>query len=115
MRDEAIITEPQLSVAEGAICYLLQRVRVDADLRWHLVGTEAFHRLCAAEAKRRGEDLEIVKERYSTLLPRCRSDKPRLVMARERLAEISATCADSADSAASRIERICEIADRGLA
>lgn len=83
MRDEGLTTAPELSPSQAAVNYLLQRMRVDADLRHHLLYTEAFARLCKAEAVRTLRTVEEVTEHYSTLAPHCRRDKPQLVVMRE--------------------------------
>lgn len=67
MRDEAITTAPTLSKAEAAVSYILKRMRVDANLRHHLLGTEAFSRLCQAEAARAGKSEEEVEQLFSSL------------------------------------------------
>jgi hypothetical protein len=78
MRDEALTTPPHLSNSEAAVLYLLKRIRVDADLRYHMLGTEAFERLCSAEALRAGKLLDDIIDLYSTPADHCRDDKPRL-------------------------------------
>src|SRR5437763_1659617 len=83
MKDEGLTTRPELSLAEAAVNYLLQRIRVDADLRHHLLWTEAFAKLCLAEAHRTGESEGTVRERYSA--PADPEDKPRLVECREAM------------------------------
>lgn len=86
MRDEAITIDPgPLSLAEQAVCYLLKRIRVDVDLRWLMLHTEAFERLCIAEAQRTGEDVEKVRVLYSTMLPHCKDDEPQVVKLRREL------------------------------
>lgn len=86
MRDEALATETSLTKAEAAVSYILQRIRVDADLRWLMIGTEAFSRLCHAEAERTGKSFDEVREEFSKLAKRCERDVPRVVAFR-RLAE----------------------------
>lgn len=68
MKDENLATAPGLSPAEAAVSYLLRRIQADADLRWHMVGTEAFARLCAAEAARTGESADAVHRRHTGML-----------------------------------------------
>lgn len=93
MRDENIQTPAGLTPAEAAVNHLLQRIQRDADLSWLMMGTEAFARLCAAEAGRTGETIETVTSRYQ-----CRSaDRPRLLVARElveRLTPAASTVVD---------------------
>lgn len=86
MKDEGLTTAPGLSLAHGAISYILRRIRVDADLRWHMIGTEAFHRLCAAEAERLGKPFEEIETLYSTPM---RDDEAQLPFCRELLAKIA--------------------------
>lgn len=45
-----------MSVEQAAIKYILDRIQRDADLRHHMIHTEAFRRLCAAEAAALGVD-----------------------------------------------------------
>ena len=52
MTDGAIAPDPTLSPADRAVTYLLDRCQHDAELRWHLLGTQAFALLVAAEALR---------------------------------------------------------------
>lgn len=42
----------------AAIKYILDRIQRDADLRHHMIHTEAFRLLCAAEAAALGVDAE---------------------------------------------------------
>jgi hypothetical protein len=88
MKDEGLATAAELPDAEAAVNYLLQRVQVDADLRWHMLGTEAFHRLCVAEAKRTGMPVGAIEANYSIPLARCADDKPKLVACRLALQQI---------------------------
>lgn len=94
MRDEALTTPPQLSAAEAAVNYILQRVRVDADLRYHLLHTEAFARLCRAEAERTGKTDEEVEEHYSMLANHCKDDLPKLVKVRKAVKDAVQVCRD---------------------
>lgn len=61
MKDEGLTTDPALSLDAAAVNYLLQRIKVDADLRYLMLHTEAFHRLCVAEAARSGETIDYEK------------------------------------------------------
>jgi len=79
MIDEALRTAPTLSPAEAAVSYILQRIRVDANLRYHMLHTEAFGRLCAADALRTGKTEEEAMTTYSTPAEHCRNDKPQLI------------------------------------
>lgn len=82
MKDEAIATPPQLSAAESAVLYLLIRIRLDVDLRWHMLDSEAFAKLCAAEAERTGKTPEEVEGIYANPPPECRDKIPELVKLR---------------------------------
>lgn len=92
MRDEYISTAPRLTCAEDAILYVLKRLKVDADLRWHMLGTEAFERLCDAEAKRSGHPGEYVRALYATPATSCADDKPKLVRLRAAVSKAIAMC-----------------------
>jgi len=102
MRDETIITEPGLSSAEAAVSYLLQRIRLDADLRYHMVGTEAFSRLCAAEAERAGEAASLVISEFSTAAPHRRDEVPALLHCQRLLDQIAVIVAGG-DSSVDRL------------
>lgn len=78
MPDEGIDTKPGLTPAEAAVSYMLQRIRADADLRYHMLGTEAFERLCTAEAARVGRPLGDIKVECSKPYPHRAQDRARL-------------------------------------
>jgi hypothetical protein len=80
MKDEAIRIAPCPTDAQAAILYVLTRCQLDLNLRHYMVHTEAFTRLCDAEAKRTGEDLEVVEDRFSQPKREGRAD---IVKARE--------------------------------
>lgn len=90
MRDEAITTTPTLGSAEAAVCYMLQRIRVDANLRYYMLDTEAFARLCAAEAARIGTDADSVEAIYGELAPHCAGESAEAVRLRNKLELIRA-------------------------
>jgi hypothetical protein len=90
MRDEAIATAPHLTPAEAAVYYLLQRMRLDADLRHHLLDTEAFAKLCAAESRRTGTTAEAIEAVYSVPAPHCADERPKLVACRAAIGELLA-------------------------
>ena len=94
MKDENITTPPGLTPAEAAVSYLLQRVQHDVDLRYHLIGIEAFYRLCVAEAQRTGQSPEHMKDVYST--PADPGEQPKLVVARRLLEQIGQMAHDAA-------------------
>lgn len=57
--------------ADEAVKYVLDRAQTDADLGY-LIGpaTQTFELLCAAEAERTGESVDVVKERRGKSLAR---------------------------------------------
>jgi hypothetical protein len=65
----AVVVAPvakPMSAADKAIDYVLNRRQNDADLAWQIDPfTQTFEVLCAAEAERTGEALEVVKTRRS--------------------------------------------------
>jgi hypothetical protein len=90
MRDEGLTVGSQLEHAQAAVKYILKRITVDPDLRHHMIGTEAYDRLCLAEASRIGKTLDQVKEAYWELAPHCRGERAQLVEMRERLEALEA-------------------------
>ena len=88
MRDEGLVAKKKLTRSQRAVKYLLDRIRVDADLRWKMLGTEAFALLCAAEAKRRGKLKEHVREKYSQPAEHCRGDRAQIVELREEVTKL---------------------------
>jgi hypothetical protein len=111
MKDEHIQTSPTLGPAQAAVSYVLERIRRDADLRHHMIGTEAFARLCNAEAMRTGKTAEEVEARYAT--PAYPDEKPRLVACRQALRRVAELAdAGSSDPDADRVlAEIRELAD----
>lgn len=87
MRDEGLTTPPNLNPAEAAVLYVLKRIQVDVDLRFHMLDTEAFARLCAAESQRIGKSPEQVRDQFAVLAPHCRHDKPRIQTLRQAIQE----------------------------
>ncbi len=65
-RAGAVVVDGAARVADLAVTYVLDRAQTDADLGY-LIGpmTEAFAKLCAAEAAYTGEDVETVTARRS--------------------------------------------------
>jgi hypothetical protein len=59
-------TEPPapLSSAEGAVLYLLRRIARDPGLRWLMLHTQAFGKLCEAEALRTETTVDAVEKKY---------------------------------------------------
>lgn len=66
--DEAVEwLDPDLTKADEAVKYVLDRAQTDADLGYLIgPGTQTFEMLCAAEAARTGEPIEAVKAKRST-------------------------------------------------
>lgn len=56
MRDEGLVASGA-SAAEKAVNYILQRIAHDADLRYLLLGTQAYALLCEAEKERTGIEI----------------------------------------------------------
>jgi hypothetical protein len=107
MIDEGLETSPGLTAAEAAVNYLLQRIQVDADLRWIMVGTEAYARLCVAEHERTGTPLETIRTAYATPPERLRGEKPKLIRYRTLVDEIEKLARDGAIAYRSPLE-MCE-------
>jgi hypothetical protein len=61
MNDHDLQENTTLSLAERAVRYMLDRIRVDPDLRYLMGGTQAFAMLCEAEAARTGKSPEAVQ------------------------------------------------------
>jgi hypothetical protein len=64
MRDEGELVDPNqpLSRSERAVLYTLRRIRLDANLRYYMLHTEAFQLLCEAESDRGHSFRHPVKE-----------------------------------------------------
>lgn len=93
MIDEGTLLAPAeaaaMSPADEAVSYMLARIQVDADLRWLMLHTEAFAKLCQAEGHRTGETPEMVGSRRSIdLRPKYRRRDPRLPLALKHLEAI---------------------------
>jgi len=73
-----------MTPADVAVAYMLGRIQEDPDLRHVMLHTEAFHKLCIAEASRKrfmapGETAEQVETRRSMdRQPAHRKFKPRI-------------------------------------
>jgi hypothetical protein len=97
MIDHATPTRPDRTPAERAVRYLLERIRMDPDLRWLMLDTQAMHLLCAGEAAITGRDVEAVQAEYrrpfdhpeATRTPRLKHHGD-LVRAAERVADAAA-------------------------
>lgn len=56
MKDEALVASG-VTAAQKAVSYLLRRIAKDADLRYLMLGTEAYALLCVAEKERTGIEI----------------------------------------------------------
>lgn len=69
-----------------AVTCLLDRMQRDADLRWVMLHTDAFQKLCEAEAARTGETPKMVAARRSIdLRPKYRRQPAKLPRALKHL------------------------------
>lgn len=84
------IPAPQTTgtLAEQAVAYVLNRVVYDADVRWHMMGTETLRRCLIAEAERTGLPEYEVEARLAKRIKGRRQEKAKLVEARERIEEL---------------------------
>jgi len=73
-----------------AVKYALDRSQTDPDFHWVCGwGSEAFHRLCVAEAAYLGKPLEeIERERKRDLQPDYRRREPEVLVLRKRVEEL---------------------------
>lgn len=95
--------------AIAAVLYVLNRIQVDPDLAHHMLRTEAMHRLCLAEARRFGQELEEVRaRREEDLQPSYRKRRPDLVVAREKLERLEGAIAELPPMAARELEEALE-------
>ena len=91
MRDVGLTANHSLSPADAAVKYLLDRIQHDPDLRWLMLHSEAFYLLCAAEAARTGETLEVVEaRRVLDLQPPHDQREPEVVRLRSKLEAMGA-------------------------
>jgi hypothetical protein len=68
---------PVAEVLYEAIRYALNRAQTDPEFRWHMLHTETFERLCAAEAAFTGTPIEVVRDvRGRDLQPEYRKRVP---------------------------------------
>jgi predicted RNA-binding Zn-ribbon protein involved in translation (DUF1610 family) len=88
MIDQVIPVDPGLSLADQAVDYMLERIRRDVDLRWLMLDTEAWAKLCEAHSARTGRPLEDVREESRKLYPHCANDKPRIPEMRRQIAAL---------------------------
>jgi len=85
MRDTVIAVDQCLTPAEQAVHYVLERIRLDVDLRWFMLDTEAMHLLCVAEAQRTGGTVDQVKHAYRMISPRAEKDVPKVKRLQEEI------------------------------
>jgi hypothetical protein len=97
MKDEGLIADQTLSPSQAAVQYLLQRIQVDANLRWYMLGTEAFALLCNAYAQRCGKSVDDVKKHFSQPAVHRSSDSPEVVDQRKALEQIEKIISESRD------------------
>lgn len=83
MNDHGDLKTPGLTPAETAVRYLLDRIRLDADLRYLMLDTEAMHLLCAAEAQRVGQTREMIEGVYRMPASANAGREPRLKVYRD--------------------------------
>lgn len=76
------------TLAEQAVQFVLNRVVCDADVRWHMIGTETLRRCLIAEAERTGLSENEVEARLAKRIKGRRQEKAKLVEARERIEEL---------------------------
>ncbi len=93
MKDHSLPTPPGLSAAEAAVSYVLRRIQLDADLRWHMLHTQTFELLCTAEALLAGKTKEEIAALFSTP---ANDDKAQLPELRERVRDLESDLADCA-------------------
>lgn len=75
--------------AHTAVRYVLDRIQVDPDLRWLMLGTEAFAMLCQAEAAYVDDPLErVMNLREQDLQPEHRKRLPAVTLYRKMLADL---------------------------
>jgi hypothetical protein len=110
MTDEGLATQPQLSPAEAAVNYVLRRIRVDANLRYHMLHTEAFSLLCDAEAARTGKSRDTIEQLYGTPAANCRDVQARLPACIERLESIERIASDRGMDERQRLSEIQKLA-----
>lgn len=73
----------------GAVRYLLDRVQTDPDLRYLLLGSEAFARLCQAEAHATGRPLgEVRSARERDAQPAHRRREPDVLALKRRVEQL---------------------------
>jgi hypothetical protein len=87
MPDMGLTPDAQLSPADQAVKYLLDRVQHDPDLRWLCgVGTQSFRLLILAEAARTGETEEaVLLRRRRNLLPAHHRQEPEVLQRRREV------------------------------
>lgn len=89
MADWGDYTNHNLAPADKAVAYLLERARRDPDLRWLLLGTQAFALLCEAEAVRSGRTRDEVGATAATPVAHRDANRPARL---ETHADLLAAC-----------------------
>lgn len=102
-----------MALAEIAVRYLLQRLRHDADLRHHLLHTEALHKLLLADSLRTGAP---AKDMAEAIAQAARQQEPALlVQCRRALKSIYDIAADAlsrgADKGTEALQEIQELTE----
>jgi hypothetical protein len=78
-----------MTKADKAIEYLLDRIQIDPDLQWHMLGTEAHALLMEAEAERLSRHIGYIRNaRTVDRQPPHRRRRAELILARERIREL---------------------------
>lgn len=82
--------QTEADVVRGAVSYLIHRIQTDPDVGYYLGwGTEAFRRLCLAQAALTGRLLdEVERDARRNLIPAHREQRPQVAILRERLEEL---------------------------
>lgn len=91
--EQSLIPSATETTATAAVTYLLDRIQVDPELRYHMLGTEAMERLIAVEATATGRSIEDVRfSRERDLQPfhrrrsaRCLDDQARVYLLESEL------------------------------
>lgn len=111
MHDVAIQAPAGLTAAEGAVAYLVQRLKADADLRHHMLHTEAMAWLFAAESLRTGTPAEAME---AEIIDRAIEQEPaQLLQCRRALTEIYNLAADCLERGGTRAaEALRKIQDK---
>jgi hypothetical protein len=95
MRDIGLQPDTELAPADQAVKYLLDRIQNDANLRYHMLHTQAFTLLVEAEAARLGMPIDAVRDkREQDAQPDYARRRPDLVEARAALKRLLVAARD---------------------